>query len=81
VNLALERGEMVSIIGPNGAGKTTLLRSISKLLSIRGRFILKREMSPIFSYPSDPGGSFTAPKDANFSRGCPYRITYLWELS
>lgn len=28
VNLALERGEIVTIIGPNGAGKSTLLRAL-----------------------------------------------------
>jgi len=32
IDLAVKRGEMVSVIGPNGAGKTTLLETINGLL-------------------------------------------------
>ncbi len=32
IDLAVKRGDMVSVIGPNGAGKTTLLETINGLL-------------------------------------------------
>jgi len=32
VNVALERGEFLSLIGPNGSGKTTLLRALAGVL-------------------------------------------------
>lgn len=35
VDLAVDRGEMVTIIGPNGAGKSTLLKTIVGLLRVR----------------------------------------------
>ncbi len=37
VSLQLETGDFTSVIGSNGAGKTTLLRSISRLVSVKGR--------------------------------------------
>lgn len=36
VNLAVERGQIVSVIGPNGAGKTTLFNMICQLYSADG---------------------------------------------
>jgi putative ABC transport system ATP-binding protein len=40
VDLALRRGEMVSIMGPSGCGKTTLLNCLSGLDSIDGGDVL-----------------------------------------
>jgi iron complex transport system ATP-binding protein len=36
VDLAVDRGEWVTIIGPNGAGKSTLLRAIGGVVTYRG---------------------------------------------
>lgn len=43
VSLTLDKGEVASVIGPNAAGKTTLLRSISKLLTIKGKIFLEKK--------------------------------------
>jgi ABC-type branched-subunit amino acid transport system ATPase component len=41
INLALERGEVLSILGPNGAGKSTLLNAIFGIARIfEGKIIL-----------------------------------------
>ena len=32
INIAVKRGEIVTLIGPNGAGKSTLLKSLSRQL-------------------------------------------------
>ena len=40
VDLAIERGEMVSIMGPSGCGKTTLLNCLSGLDAIDGGDVL-----------------------------------------
>jgi iron complex transport system ATP-binding protein len=40
VDLAVARGEWVTVIGPNGAGKTTLLRAIGGLLPFDGSIAL-----------------------------------------
>ncbi|HVT60734.1 MAG TPA: ABC transporter ATP-binding protein [Thermoanaerobaculia bacterium] len=40
VNLAVDRGQVVSLIGPNGAGKTTTLRVVAGLMPVRkGRIV------------------------------------------
>jgi branched-chain amino acid transport system ATP-binding protein len=40
VDLAVERGQVVSVIGPNGAGKTTVLKAVAGLLPVRaGRIV------------------------------------------
>lgn len=44
VNLAIEKGEFVSLIGPNGAGKSTLLKTISGLIEPKsGKVIFEGE--------------------------------------
>jgi len=37
------KGDFISVIGSNGAGKTTLLRSISRLISAKGRMLFDGE--------------------------------------
>lgn len=39
VSLKAEKGDFISVIGSNGAGKTTLLRSISRLVTVKGRMV------------------------------------------
>ena len=42
IDLAVSKGEVVSIIGPNGAGKSTLLKAIMGLINISaGRFYIE----------------------------------------
>jgi len=51
VDLALERGEIVTLLGANGAGKSTLVKSISGLLRIEtGNILLDGE--PIEALPA-----------------------------
>jgi ABC-type lipoprotein export system ATPase subunit len=45
VDLAIHRGEMVSIMGPSGCGKTTLLNCLSGLDSIDGGDVLIENVS------------------------------------
>jgi branched-chain amino acid transport system ATP-binding protein len=37
INLRLEKNDFTSVIGSNGAGKTTLLRSLSRLVTVKGK--------------------------------------------
>jgi NitT/TauT family transport system ATP-binding protein len=46
IDLAIERGEFISLIGPSGCGKTTLLRVIADLETATGGSILVNGMSP-----------------------------------
>ncbi|MBW1731645.1 MAG: ABC transporter ATP-binding protein [Deltaproteobacteria bacterium] len=41
--LQMDKGDLISVIGSNGAGKTTLLRSISRLISAKGRMLFDGE--------------------------------------
>jgi len=41
--LQMDKGDLISVIGRNGAGKTTLLRSISRLISAKGRMLFDGE--------------------------------------
>lgn len=51
INIALKRGEILSLIGPNGAGKTTILKSIICQLSpIHG--VVYLEENPIMKFNS-----------------------------
>lgn len=36
INVALEKGEILTLIGPNGSGKSTILKSITKHLAVIG---------------------------------------------
>ena len=37
INIAVERGKILTLIGPNGAGKSTILKSITRhLAKLRG---------------------------------------------
>ncbi len=36
INIAVEKGEIVTLIGPNGAGKSTILKSITRQLALIG---------------------------------------------
>jgi putative spermidine/putrescine transport system ATP-binding protein len=41
LNLAIERGELISLLGPSGCGKTTTMRAIAGLLDLKaGRIVL-----------------------------------------
>jgi len=41
MNLAVERGEFISLLGPSGCGKTTTLQAIAGLIAVtRGRITL-----------------------------------------
>jgi zinc transport system ATP-binding protein len=45
INLAVQRGKILTIIGPNGAGKTTLLKIILKLIQpSEGRVVYKKNL-------------------------------------
>ncbi|MFI5011958.1 MAG: ABC transporter ATP-binding protein [Hyphomicrobiales bacterium] len=46
IDLAIERGEFVSLIGPSGCGKTTLLRVIADLETATGGAIRVNGMTP-----------------------------------
>jgi NitT/TauT family transport system ATP-binding protein len=46
IDLAIKRGEFVSLIGPSGCGKTTLLRLIADLEQPSGGSIAVNEVSP-----------------------------------
>ena len=37
ISLQLEKNDFTSVIGSNGAGKTTLLRSLSRLVTVKGK--------------------------------------------
>lgn len=37
ISLRLEKNDFTSVIGSNGAGKTTLLRSLSRLVTVKGK--------------------------------------------
>ena len=50
IDLAVERGEFISVVGPSGCGKTTLLRMIAGLEEITGGEIL------IVQYPGPSTG-------------------------
>jgi NitT/TauT family transport system ATP-binding protein len=47
INLAIEKGEFVSLIGPSGCGKSTLLKLISGLTSASSGSILVEGMTPV----------------------------------
>jgi NitT/TauT family transport system ATP-binding protein len=47
IDLAIEKGEFVSIIGPSGCGKSTLLKLVSGLASVSQGSILVDGMAPI----------------------------------
>lgn len=59
IDLAVTRGEMVSVMGPSGSGKTTLLNCLSGLDSIDAGEVLV-EGVPL-SAMSDRNGRCTAP--------------------
>ncbi len=45
MNVAIRKGEIVTLIGPNGAGKSTILKSISRQLKLLGGSVLVEEKS------------------------------------
>ncbi len=45
INVAIRKGEIVTLIGPNGAGKSTILKSISRQLKLLGGSVLVEEKS------------------------------------
>jgi NitT/TauT family transport system ATP-binding protein len=47
INLAIEKGEFISLIGPSGCGKSTLLKLISGLTSASSGSILIDGMTPV----------------------------------
>jgi NitT/TauT family transport system ATP-binding protein len=47
INLAIEKGEFISLIGPSGCGKSTLLKLISGLTSPSSGGILVDGMTPV----------------------------------
>jgi NitT/TauT family transport system ATP-binding protein len=47
INLAIEKGEFLSLIGPSGCGKSTLLKLISGLTSASSGSILVDGMTPV----------------------------------
>jgi NitT/TauT family transport system ATP-binding protein len=47
INLAIEKGEFISLIGPSGCGKSTLLKLISGLTSASSGSILVEGMTPV----------------------------------
>ena len=47
INLAIQKGEFVSLIGPSGCGKSTLLKLISGLTSASSGSILVDGMTPV----------------------------------
>jgi len=47
INLAIEKGEFISLIGPSGCGKSTLLKLISGLTSASSGSILVDGMTPV----------------------------------
>ncbi|MBV8962106.1 MAG: ATP-binding cassette domain-containing protein, partial [Hyphomicrobiales bacterium] len=46
IDLAIERGEFVSLIGPSGCGKTTLLRVIADLETATSGTIMVNGLTP-----------------------------------
>ena len=47
INLAIEKGEFISLIGPSGCGKSTLLKLISGLTNASAGSILVDGMTPV----------------------------------
>lgn len=39
INIAIQKGEIVTLIGPNGAGKSTILKSIARQLKLLGGMV------------------------------------------
>lgn len=39
INIAIQKGEIVTLIGPNGAGKSTILKSIARQLELLGGMV------------------------------------------
>ena len=47
INLAIEKGEFISLIGPSGCGKSTLLKLISGLTNASEGSILVEGRAPV----------------------------------
>ena len=70
LNLAINRGQLISIIGPSGAGKTTLLRLISAFeqpssgeIWFEGKLVNQFTGNSLLSYRQQVGVMYQDPRD------------------
>ena len=76
IDLAVEKGELVSLLGHSGCGKTTLIKAIAGLHPLSGGRVLLQGQD---ACPRKNGGCRCCSRICAYSPTCPWRIT--WPLA